>query len=554
MPEANVAPAGAVPVGFVTPFAGDLTQPATRQAVVAAGWLPCDGQTYPTSQYPELAAAIGTRHGGFSGVFAVPRLMDGFVRGTSGASGRDPDAGSRRPAAPGGASGDAVGSAQASATAPPAGKAAVSEDPGHTHAYQHLNTDMHEAWNGNTDRMARWSSTVSVQPAGAHSHTITGGDPATVPVSLALGWVIRAKSGPASGACLPGAIGAFGADVGGQPPAGWLYCGGDQEALAGSAAQLGAAIGANYGGDGKTFFALPDVRGRFLRGADHGAKVDPDAAARQASAPGGAVGDAVGSVQGFATGPAQAPFVVSTSGQHAHAQTLVPNNDHHAAWGASGPLAYNCMVWTDDSTETTTGGAHTHAIVGGDKETRPQNLNLDWLIAQDSLGDAPPIGAIMAYGGDAASPATKAALHAAGWHLCIGEAIPVDQPLNQALYAIIGDLFGKTDAGFLLPDLRGCFVIGAGGAHKTGDAIKQSTTGAPATPFTTDTAPDHTHEVTGIPTDTHVIDVVAGVDLAANNTDPTQSTAAGDHTHQLAGWDAESRPVNLYVDYIIRFR
>jgi microcystin-dependent protein len=46
-----------------------------------AGWLMCDGKKYSTSEYPDLAAAIGIIYGGSSGIFNVPNLQGYFIRG-----------------------------------------------------------------------------------------------------------------------------------------------------------------------------------------------------------------------------------------------------------------------------------------------------------------------------------------------------------------------------------------------------------------------------------------------------------------------------------------
>lgn len=63
-------------------------------------------------------------------------------------------------------------------------------------------------------------------------------------------------------------------------------------------ANLFAKVGVIHGqGDGSTTFNLPDWRGRFPRGWDDGAGVDPDAGSRVADATGGVTGDEVGSVQ-----------------------------------------------------------------------------------------------------------------------------------------------------------------------------------------------------------------------------------------------------------------
>ena len=62
-------------------------------------------------------------------------------------------------------------------------------------------------------------------------------------------------------------------------------------------ADLFAAIGTFYGvGDGATTFDLPDSRGEFLRGWDHGAGNDPDAAGRTDRGD-GTTGDNIGTKQ-----------------------------------------------------------------------------------------------------------------------------------------------------------------------------------------------------------------------------------------------------------------
>jgi len=62
---------------------------------------------------------------------------------------------------------------------------------------------------------------------------------------------------------------------------------------------LHTAIGSTYGErsqDGKKYFKLPDYRGYFLRGRDHGAGIDPNAVARKNRGD-GVTGDEVGTVQ-----------------------------------------------------------------------------------------------------------------------------------------------------------------------------------------------------------------------------------------------------------------
>jgi|JI10StandDraft_1071094.scaffolds.fasta_scaffold157308_2 microcystin-dependent protein len=80
-------------------------------------------------------------------------------------------------------------------------------------------------------------------------------------------------------------------------PLGFLLCHG-QEVNRTTYANLFAVLGTSHGhGDGLSTFNLPDYRGVFLRGADLGKGLDPDAPSRQPSATGGNAGDNIGSYQ-----------------------------------------------------------------------------------------------------------------------------------------------------------------------------------------------------------------------------------------------------------------
>lgn len=78
-------------------------------------------------------------------------------------------------------------------------------------------------------------------------------------------------------------------------PTGYLECAGQILTISAYPA-LFNIIGNRYGGDGVTTFKLPDYRGEFLRGWDHGRGLDPNAATRT-NAGGGATGDHVGTNQ-----------------------------------------------------------------------------------------------------------------------------------------------------------------------------------------------------------------------------------------------------------------
>jgi microcystin-dependent protein len=182
----------------------------------------------------------------------------------------------------------------------------------------------------------------------------------------------------------PGTLMAFGgppsaANLALLAAAGWLYCDGSSYARA-DYPLLFAVMGDNYGG-GSLNFSVPDLRGRFLRGTDHGTGRDPDSAQRTPSGTGGDDGDAVGSAQGWATGLPVNPFITDTAADHTHGLQNQPTTDGQTAAGASGPLSAEVMAWTDNGSATDQEPDHTHTInTGGDAESRPDNLYLFWYV------------------------------------------------------------------------------------------------------------------------------------------------------------------------------
>ena len=105
-----------LPIGTVVAYAAEVgpRDSVIRQLLAAAGWLVCDGDEVPRQRFAKLYSAIGDIHGRGDGVstFNLPDYRGRFLRGVDAAASRDPDAASRQPAAPGGLSGDRVGSVQ----------------------------------------------------------------------------------------------------------------------------------------------------------------------------------------------------------------------------------------------------------------------------------------------------------------------------------------------------------------------------------------------------------------------------------------------------------
>jgi len=142
-------------------------------------------------------------------------------------------------------------------------------------------------------------------------------------------------------------------------PTGWLECDGAAVSRT-TYADLFAAIGEQWGeGDNSTTFNLPDLRGAFLRGWNHGKPsgiFDPNADART-PATGGTAGDHVGTAQ--------------TGQNMAHTHTVI---------GSSGsPTAYlSSSVWAPGAVAA--GVASGAASPAGGTETRPGNKSVMYAI------------------------------------------------------------------------------------------------------------------------------------------------------------------------------
>lgn len=188
----------AIPVGTVVPFAGSATS-------VPAGWLLCNGAELGRVDYASLFNVIGVSHGGGDGVgtFHLPDYRGRFLRGVDGASGRDPDAATRTGPQPAniangiGNAGDAVGSVQGTATALPNSPWTTSDPGDHNHGngdfiylLQHSTIRTSETTD-NTVGEPDILTMGAIQPNGAHTHTVAGGDNETRPKNAYVNWIIK---------------------------------------------------------------------------------------------------------------------------------------------------------------------------------------------------------------------------------------------------------------------------------------------------------------------------------------------------------------------------
>lgn len=160
-------------------------------------------------------------------------------------------------------------------------------------------------------------------------------------------------------------------------PQGFLPCHGDEISRT-EYKELYSVIGNSWGsGDGQTTFNLPYFNGLFLRGVSDGTGKDPNANSRQSIKNGGNSGDNVGSIQTYATAiPKNSSLSTSENGSHNHDVEHLPND---SSWYKIAGSHY--AQWNNDGTNTSTNGKHSHTISsGGDTETRPVNVYVDYII------------------------------------------------------------------------------------------------------------------------------------------------------------------------------
>jgi hypothetical protein len=159
-------------------------------------------------------------------------------------------------------------------------------------------------------------------------------------------------------------------------PVGWFLCDGTSLERRKYPALFGA-IGASWGTVDSGHFNLPDLRGRFLRGADGGAERDPDRNTRSPSNPGGASGDAVGTIQ------TDAFRSHNHGGLTGNATRDRGGFTSYADYASSGPLG-PALSYASQPGATGSLYEHQHTIASdGAAETRPTNASVIWIIRAD---------------------------------------------------------------------------------------------------------------------------------------------------------------------------
>lgn len=157
------------------PSATDLTPAGTviytARSTAPTGYLKANGAAVSRTTYATLFSAIGTTYGGGDGstTFNLPDLRGEFVRGLDDGRGIDTSR--------------TLGSSQGDATALPNNAFTTSNPGNHSHSYSGGDRQNLES-GGQSQPVSQGGNTTGA--AGAHTHTIGGGDAETRPRNIAL--------------------------------------------------------------------------------------------------------------------------------------------------------------------------------------------------------------------------------------------------------------------------------------------------------------------------------------------------------------------------------
>ena len=183
-----------MPIGTILPYAGEDTK-----ALLASGWMLCDGHELDISKYGELYAVIKTAYGAPNPEqFRLPDLQGMFLRGadageTGVGGGNDPD-GVRKV---GSKQGDALREHNHTLTELEHNHALT--DRGHAHEFEFFNEDGSGNLGGSFPRNPKRGSTfaatsnITIAPSKTNVSIAPFGGNETRPLNVAVNFIIRYK-------------------------------------------------------------------------------------------------------------------------------------------------------------------------------------------------------------------------------------------------------------------------------------------------------------------------------------------------------------------------
>lgn len=179
-----------------------------------------------------------------------------------------------------------------------------------------------------------------------------------------------------------------------------------------------------------------------------------------------------------------------------------------------------------------------------------------------------PVGAVIPYAGALASndknetdlKQIQANLAREGWLFCDGSSLPQDA--FWELYGVIGSSFGGDQQEFFLPDLRGRFIRGVDGSsardpdsNTRTSSGKNGNEGNKVGSIQTDAFQGHEHNYIGVTESPDPAQTGEGDIVFMPNPDPSPTTdVVEEPNYNTPRVSKETRPVNIYLNYIIRYR
>ncbi|WP_248917042.1 phage tail protein [Pseudomonas entomophila] len=360
--QALLNTASALPVGTMLPF---------PRGTVPAGFLEVDGSTQSAAVYPDLAAYLGgafNKGNETAGFFRLPDTRGEFLRGWDHGRGVDADRG--------------VGTSQSDAIQNITGALGLRGGVGQglgvlggtSGAFTGVFGESSPANTITRDASSAAASDVARFDASKVARTAAE----TRPRNLAVMWCIKAWNAPVNQGQIDVAalvaeltalrsstpVGAILPFPKAEAPAGYLELDGSLQSVAtypDLATYLGTAY--NTGGEPAGYFRLPDYRGEFLRGWDHGRGVDG--------------GRDIGSPQKGSLQTLDSTNTTPTVTGLYNA-IITPESSARAAFGLdlANPVNYPSVSYSG-----VTGSAGTLAAEGQNfGVTRPRNLAVMWCI------------------------------------------------------------------------------------------------------------------------------------------------------------------------------
>jgi microcystin-dependent protein len=157
-----------------------------------------------------------------------------------------------------------------------------------------------------------------------------------------------------------------------------------------------------------------------------------------------------------------------------------------------------------------------------------------------------PVGSVIAFAGTLAG---SVPLAAQGWMVCDGTALSTTQ--YNELFAAIGYQWSAASGGdtFNLPDLQGYFLRGV----DPDGAVDKDRTNRAVGSLQPCALEDHEHDYQKATVTTAVAGDAGAASLVTLSSQPTGGAVQGDLPNRVPVSKTETRPVNAYVYYIIKY-